>query len=510
MPPTSARVRTVGAAGLLSAALAASLITAAPAGAVIGTPTNTAILAATAQLQIGDGERACSGVLVAPQWVLTAKSCFADAQGAVAAGAPSKRTTVTVGRTDLTKPGGSTQLAVRLIPRADRDVVMVKLEHRVPDVTPLKVTSTAPTAGQRIRTVGFGRTADTWVPRQLHQADFTTGTIDATTTGLTSVAKATLCQGDAGGPALRTKDGVYEVVSVNSRSWQGGCLGTDPTETRTNASNARVDDIADWVKQGTSVDGDLTGDGDPDLLAIDDTGKLLLYPGLGNGKLGDLKTIGTGGWAGASIAHRGDMTGDGYEDVVARIGTDLRVYPNNGDGTLGAATVIRTNLPADAQVVAMGDMTGDRIPDLVIRQGDQLYFYAGDPVNRPKVKSPVALGGGWSAFTLSALGDANGDGIPDLLARNTSSEQLFFYPGLGEGKFGNRSVFGSGGWGTANRPLVTGAADAAGTAGASLWATTGDGKLLYYTGGTNADGTPNGGPSTVIGSGGWNAIRAIS
>lgn len=490
--------------------MAASLVTASPAGAAIGTPTNTAVLAAAAQLQIGDGERGCSGVLIAPQWVLTAKSCFADAQGAVAAGAPSKKTTVTVGRTDLTKPGGSTQAAVRLVPRTDRDVVMVKLAHRVQGVTPLQVTSTAPTAGERIRAVGFGRTADTWVPGQLHQADFTTSTIDATTTGLNSLAKATLCQGDAGGPALRTKDGVYEVVSVNSRSWQGGCLGTDPKETRTNVINARVDDIADWVRQGTSVDGDLTGDGDPDLLAIDDAGKLLLYPGLGDGKLGDPKTIGTGGWAGASIAHRGDMTGDGYEDVVTRIGTDLRVYPNKGDGTLGAPTAIRTGLPADAQVVAMGDMTGDRVPDLVIRQGDQLYFYAGDPTNRPKVKTPVALGGGWTPYTLSALGDANGDGIPDLLARNTGSEQLLFYPGLGEGKFGNRTVFGTGGWSLANRPLVTGSADAAGTTGASLWATTGDGKLLYYTGGKNPDGTPNHGTGTVIGSGGWNAIRAIS
>lgn len=505
------RARTVvGAAGLLSAALAASLITAAPAGAVVGATAPHASLTAVAQLQIGDTQRACSGVLVAPQWVLTAKSCFADDKGVVTAGAPKQKTTVTVGRLDLTKPGGSTQAAVELVPRTDRDAVMVKLARRVQGVTPLKVTTTAPKAGERIRAVGFGRTADTWVPGRLHQADFTTGALDATTMQLGGSAKAVLCQGDAGGPAVRAKDGAYEVVSLNSQSWQGGCLGTDPKETRTDASNVRVDDIADWVNRGTSVDGDLSGDGHPDMLAIDDQGRLLLYPGLGNGKLGDPKTIGTGGWGGGSIAHRGDMTGDGYEDVVARIGTELRVYPNKGDGTLGAATVIRTGLPADAQVVAMGDMTGDRVPDLVIRQGDQLYFYAGDAGRRPHVKAPVALGGGWSAYTLSALGDANGDGIPDLLARDTKSEQLLFYPGRTGGGFGNRSVFGSGGWGTANRPLVTGAADAAGTSGASLWATTGDGKLLYYAGGTNPDGTPNGGASTVIGSGGWNSIRAIS
>jgi hypothetical protein len=38
-----------------------------------------------------------------------------------------------------------------------------------------------------------------------------------------------------------------ELAAVNSRSWQGGCFGTDPAEVRTGAVETRVDDVRDWV-----------------------------------------------------------------------------------------------------------------------------------------------------------------------------------------------------------------------------------------------------------------------
>ncbi|MFF4384780.1 hypothetical protein [Kitasatospora sp. NPDC001547] len=38
-------------------------------------------------------------------------------------------------------------------------------------------------------------------------------------------------------------------MAIASRSWQGGCLGTPATETRTGATGTRVDDVHDWVQQ---------------------------------------------------------------------------------------------------------------------------------------------------------------------------------------------------------------------------------------------------------------------
>lgn len=65
-----------------------------------------------------------------------------------------------------------------------------------------------------------------------------------------SPADASLCQGDAGGPALRTGNGAPALVAVTSRSWQGGCLGG--TATRTGAFESRTDGPAPWVRATTN------------------------------------------------------------------------------------------------------------------------------------------------------------------------------------------------------------------------------------------------------------------
>lgn len=91
----------------------------------------------------------------------------------------------------------------------------------------------------------------------------------------------------------------------------------------------------------------MTGDGKPDLLAIDDLGKLRLYHREGTGGVpGAHDIIGTGGWGSASsVTHRGDWTGDGAEDLVARVGGDLRVYANRGGGSLLAPVTVAGACP---------------------------------------------------------------------------------------------------------------------------------------------------------------------
>ncbi|MFE3526478.1 FG-GAP repeat domain-containing protein [Streptomyces sp. NPDC059161] len=249
------------------------------------------------------------------------------------------------------------------------------------------------------------------------------------------------------------------------------------------------------------------------MLAIDSVGKLYLYPGRGDGTLGDRISTGSGGWSGASISHRGDWTGDGKEDLIARIGGEIRVYPGRGDGRLGEAVglngALGNILPGTAQIVSVGDMNGDGYPDLVASYNGALWLYPGDPAKKPGVKAAVKLGGGWAPYTLSALGGNTGAKTADLLARNTSDGTLWRYPGSGNG-FGDRTLFSAGSWTPANRPLITAGDDADGNGLPDLWATTGDGKLLFYSGGRDANGNPIDGSSTVIGSAGWNGIKTIS
>ncbi|MEU5185400.1 trypsin-like serine protease, partial [Streptomyces longwoodensis] len=89
---------------------------------------------------------------------------------------------------------------------------------------------------------------------RLHYAQFTVGALKDGSIGLTGNSDdAVICQGDTGGPAFRDIGGRYELVGVNSLSWQGGCLGHEE-ETRKGAIDTRVDDIAAWIQTTSSRD----------------------------------------------------------------------------------------------------------------------------------------------------------------------------------------------------------------------------------------------------------------
>ncbi|MFD8833166.1 hypothetical protein ACFVZ1_23680, partial [Bacillus subtilis] len=93
--------------------------------------------------------------------------------------------------------------------------------------------------------------------------------------------------------------------------------------------------------------GDLTGDGYPDLLATNENKALYLYAGNGTGQIAPAKMVGTNGWDYALIGHGGDFAGftsptatpDGYEDNLVRLRDGkLWLYPGNGLGTPWAWT----------------------------------------------------------------------------------------------------------------------------------------------------------------------------
>ncbi|OEJ32951.1 hypothetical protein BGK67_17925 [Streptomyces subrutilus] len=215
-------------------------------------PSGDMTLAFTGKLTIGDSKRSCTAALVDPYWVLTAKHCFADNPAdtsTVTAGAPKDKTTATVGRTDLATSGGHTTEISQIVPHADRDLVMARLAKPATAVAPVPLSSAAPTAGEALTAVGFGRTRTEWVPSKLHSATFTVGTLTPTSFPMTAKAPAdaTICQGDAGGPAVRTENGKPALVGITGRSSQGGCLGSGTTTT--GASDIRIDGAQNWVKQ---------------------------------------------------------------------------------------------------------------------------------------------------------------------------------------------------------------------------------------------------------------------
>ncbi|WP_107403019.1 VCBS repeat-containing protein [Streptomyces nanshensis] len=290
--------------------------------------------------------------------------------------------------------------------------------------------------------------------------------------------------------------------------------------------------------------GDLNGDNNADLYGVRSNGELWLYPGQGNGYVGTGATASNSDFTGAGITHRGDWTGDGFEDLIAAIpgdgGKSLQLYPNNGvgwacteqdeqaDGHSHACQYERQELNvfdeannhwknAD-QILAIGDVDGpldtdndgiidvDGYPDLLVKEGNFLWLYFGsDSLYLDTTRAPVLLGsGGWPNYDLVAPGDRNGDGRVDLVARHKTSGELRLYQGRGpsgEGLGDNHTVIGSG-WTSAHRPLFTAVPDAGSDGKAGIFATGSDGNLHYHS---NLSGS-----GVVVGTGGWLDFRSLS
>ncbi|WP_312870377.1 trypsin-like serine protease [Streptomyces himalayensis] len=311
-------LRSSAGAALVAAVATAGALFAVPAHAVAGDPVSAGSYAFTAKVSLGadDTARACSGALVASDWILTAASCFAaDPEvPTVAAGKPALSATATV--------AGKTSAVVQLVPRAGRDLVLARLARPVTGVTPVTVASTAVTTGEQLRAVGYGRTATDWVPDTPHTTAFSVdaiGTDDLTVTGLDGA----LCQGDTGGPLLRETSGTAELVGVGSRSWQGGCMGE--TETRTGAVAARSDDLSAWVSGtvGPAPVTDFNCDGVEDI-AVSDPGATVG----GDAGAGLVRVVYGGGKGTAEInqdldwVSGGSEAGDWFGEAIATVDYD--------------------------------------------------------------------------------------------------------------------------------------------------------------------------------------------
>ncbi len=171
----------------------------------------------------------------------------------------------------------------------------------------------------------------------------------------------------------------------------------------------------------------------PDLLARSgDT--LVLYRNAGTFETGTPIASGVVIPKAGQILSAGDWDRDGAADMIVRNANSSRLWLYRGDGSghFAAPTAIATGFKKVKLLAAVGDMTGDGWPDLMGQPDDRsMLIYPGNGLSGLK-ESYVAYKR-IKAGVQVPVGRWDGDGAPDSLFRK--GKKMALYPGNGPGGF---------------------------------------------------------------------------
>jgi uncharacterized protein (DUF2141 family) len=212
--------------------------------------------------------------------------------------------------------------------------------------------------------------------------------------------------------------------------------------------------------------GDLNGDGNPDLVVINEchvvkcvTGTVSVLLGNGDSTFQAAVNYDSGGNAPVSVAI-GDLNGDGKLDLaVANVGDSIvSVLMGNGDGTFGAPVSYSSGGGSSFgdHVVAIGDVNGDGKADLVVSNTNSGYVGVLLGNGDGTFQSPVDYIAGGTYTGSVAVADLNGDGKLDIVVNvscpnsggcqgNGSSGGVSVLLGNGDGTFRAAVIYPSGG-----------------------------------------------------------------
>jgi secreted trypsin-like serine protease len=196
---------------------------------------------------------ACSGALIARQWIVSAGHCFHDGDRHKINGAPHYQIIVTAGTSNVDSGLGQNVdvVDVHQAPNG-ADLAIAKLASPVSGIHPLHVAANPPAVGTVARIVGFGwyTTGSVAVPGAVRSPSTQayTGTVKVQDVTETEVGMAddraepvTGCLYDSGAPYVVERGGAPFLVSVESDG------PTCPHNQR--EITARADNLHDWIEE---------------------------------------------------------------------------------------------------------------------------------------------------------------------------------------------------------------------------------------------------------------------
>ncbi len=220
----------------------------------------------------------------------------------------------------------------------------------------------------------------------------------------------------------RASDGRAFVMPVKRKRDKSLKLGRAIDTGQSLATANKVMNAGDWDRDGY---GDVMFRHKPN-------GAVYLYRGNGTGALARPIRIGTGFKGVRLLAAVGDMTGDGWPDLMGKPkGGDMRIYPGLGTRGFRASYVAYSAITASKQI-PVGLWDGDGAPDTIFRRGGAMTLYPGN--------GPGGLVGSRSlplntkAFDwVIGVSDVRLTGHPDLLLRSRSNKRLYVMEGSSTG-----------------------------------------------------------------------------
>jgi RHS repeat-associated protein len=192
-------------------------------------------------------------------------------------------------------------------------------------------------------------------------------------------------------------------------------------------------DAGDWsAAQFLFSPGDFSGDGHPDIMWRNASNALMMRRGTAAGGLESTSVqVGTSFGGANAIFSPGDFNGDGHGDVLWRRSSDaalMALYGNGAGGWISGTSVVVGTSWGAANLFTGGDFSGDGHGDVVIRKTDNnLYLYKGNGSGGWINPSGTQIGTGWSSFqALLVASDVDGDGDADILGSKPSAANPTF------------------------------------------------------------------------------------